>query len=369
MLDEIERESRYVKRAAELTSEDRITQIAGRVALSVPIAMPSPEQARVQVADILASVLRHSIEIPEISLRPSQPRNYRFVAFELKELDRIRLQPVSQDILVESLLTGGREFLTPLGTLKQYERPETYLVDQLIQRDEIDYDPHADLLENLSGQVIAELRRYLTNEDEVRNVAMHHRRTLADLIWLQMREHKVEDEVEYIPSIVKAYTVLRAQTLNSGDGQLHPFSQDPPAGVPIRRLVFTGFEKCCFNAQKFDSFEGEFQLARLLERDPDVLKWLKPAHGQFRIIYDGGRNYHPDFVVETHTERFVVELKREDWKEDEVVRRKAKAAALWCQHASQLVAAKPFSYLLIPHQGFGPQYTFATLRAQYVQKA
>ncbi len=270
--------------------------------------------------------------------------------------------------MVESLLTGGREFLTPLGTLKQYERPETYLVDQLIQRDEIDYDPHADLLENLSGQVIAELRRYLTNEDEVRNVAMHHRRTLADLIWLQMREHKVEDEVEYIPSIVKAYTVLRAQTLNSGDGQLHPFSQDPPAGVPIRRLVFTGFEKCCFNAQKFDSFEGEFQLARLLERDPDVLKWLKPAHGQFRIIYDGGRNYHPDFVVETHTERFVVELKRADWAEDEPVRRKAKAAALWCHHASQLVTAKPFSYLLIPHQGFGPQYTFETLRAQYVQK-
>jgi type III restriction enzyme len=101
-----------------------------------------------------------------------------------------------------------------------------------------------------------------------------------------------------------------------------------------------------------------------LKRDPNVLKW-KPAHGQFRIIYDGGRNYHPDFIVETHTGRFVVELKREDWKEDENVRRKAKAAALWCQHASALVAAKPFSYLLFPLQGFGPQYAFATLRAQY----
>ena len=77
---------------------------------------------------------------------------------------------------------------------------------------------------------------------------------------------------------------------------------------------------------------------------------------------------HPDFVVETHTERFVVELKREDWKADENVRRKAKAAALWCQHASTLVEAKPFSYLLIPHQGFGPQYASATLQAQYVVK-
>ena len=73
--------------------------------------------------------------------------------------------------------------------------------------------------------------------------------------------------------------------------------------------------------------------------------------------------------METHNERFVVELKRADWAEDEPVRRKAKAAALWCQHASALVKAKPFSYLLIPHQGFGPQYTFATLRAQYVRKA
>jgi type III restriction enzyme len=363
VLDEIERESRYVKHAAEA----RITQIAGRVAMSVPIVMPSPEQVRERVADILASVINYSIEIPEISLRPSRPRNYRFVEFELKELDRIRLQPVSEDILVQSLLNGGRELLTPLGTPKQYDRPEIYLIDQLIQRDEIDYDPHADLLENLASQVIAELRRYLTDDNNVRNVAMHHRRTLADLIWYQMREHKVEDEVEYIPSINKAFTVLRAQTLNSGDGQLHAFDQDPPVGMGIRRLVFTGFQKCCFSAQKFDSFEGEFQLARLLERDPEVVKWLKPAHGQFRILYDGGKHYHPDFVVETQTERFIVELKREDWKEEESVRRKAQAAALWCQHASAIVKEKPFSYLLIPHMGFGPQFAFATLRKQYLR--
>lgn len=103
--------------------------------------------------------------------------------FELIDLDRIRLQPVSQDILVKSLLNGGQELLTPLGTLNQYERAEAYLVDQLIQRDEIDYDPHADLLEDLASQVIAQLCRYLANDGEVRNVAMHHRRTLADFVW------------------------------------------------------------------------------------------------------------------------------------------------------------------------------------------
>lgn len=125
-----------------------------------------------------------------------------------------------------------------------------------------------------------------------------------------MREHKVEDEVEYVPTIVKALTILRAQTLFSKDGELHPFHQDPPLGVAISKLAFSGFQKCCFGAQKFDSFEGEFQFAR----------------------------------------------------------RKTKAAVLWCRYASQVVASKPFSDLLIPHLGFGPQFAFETLKRQYVQR-
>jgi len=41
----------------------------------------------------------------------------------------------------------------------------------------------------------------------------------------------------------------------------------------------------------------DFDLQRL-EDDDDVLKWMKPASGQFRIEYQNGQNYEPDFVVE-----------------------------------------------------------------------
>ena len=101
-----------------------------------------------------------------------------------------------------------------------------------------------------------------------------------------------------------------------------------------------------------------------------MLKWLKPAAGQFVIEYDHGKRYFPDFVVETTTQRLIVELKREDWKEDPGVEAKARAAARWCHFASQAAAefgGKRWAYLLIPHNCFGPQSTFAFLREQYLR--
>ena len=97
-----------------------------------------------------------------------------------------------------------------------------------------------------------------------------------------------------------------------------------------------------------------------------------PAQGQFVIEYDHGKRYYPDFVVETKAERLIVELKRADWEEEPNVIVKARAAARWCHFASQANAesgGKPWGYLLIPHMGFGPQSTFAALRAQYLRPA
>ena len=47
------------------------------------------------------------------------------------------------------------------------ERSEDYLVRYLIERNEIDYDAHADLLYKLAGQVVARVRSYTEVDADV----------------------------------------------------------------------------------------------------------------------------------------------------------------------------------------------------------
>lgn len=63
-------------------------------------------------------------------------------------------------------------------------------------------------------------------------------------------------------------------------------------------MLFTGFSKCLYPIQKFQS-DSERPLAVIFETDPVVVKWLKPEKGQFQIFYRNDREYIPDFAVET----------------------------------------------------------------------
>jgi len=82
---------------------------------------------------------------------------------------------------------------------------------------------------------------------------------------------------------------------------------------------------------------------------------MKPAKGQFQIYYKLGNTqpeYVPDFVAETDTCIYMAETKaRGDLAAADVLA-KAEAAVEWCAHATrhaQDVGAKPWKYLLIPH--------------------
>ncbi len=52
---------------------------------------------------------------------------------------------------------------------------------------------------------------------------------------------------------------------------------------------------------------------------------------------------------------------------DDVVLLKAKAATLWCQHASA-VSEKPWRYVLIPHDEIRPTSTFGSITRLFLRK-
>ncbi|HWQ68484.1 MAG TPA: hypothetical protein VN494_00790 [Patescibacteria group bacterium] len=135
----------------------------------------------------------------------------------------------------------------------------------------------------------------------------------------------------------------------------------------IRKMLFSGFKKYLYRVQKFDS-DSERRFAVVLENDPEVLKWFKPAKGDFQIHYANDASYEPDFVVETKKEKCLCEPKSAVEMEDREVLAKAKAAAEWCGHATKHErrnGGKPWTYLLIPHDVITDNKTLQGLAASY----
>ena len=244
------------------------------------------------------------------------------------------------------------------------------LVRGLIDFNDISYDDHAALLYKLAGQVILHLRSYLGEEDDVLNVLQFNQQILVNLIHSQMQDHFTETATSYEARVTKGFRTLRPNNYSTGADQgTRNFRAPIPEGDKSRiaSMLFGGFQKCLYPEQKFDS-DSERRFSVILENDEDVLKWVKPAKGDFQIYYNHDESYEPDFFVETETGKFLCEPKRANEMTDEKVLAKADAAAVWCDHATDHAkedGGKEWTYLLIPHDQTSEQMTLSGLEARW----
>jgi len=320
------------------------------------------------VAKTTKLVIEQTIDIPRIVVVPTGDVTSGFNSFTL-DCASVRLQPVSRELLIQHLRTAKQEFLQNVSGQSKEARPEDYLVRALIDFDDISYDDHADLLYDLSGQLVKHLRSYLSEEDAV-NVLQYHQQQLAALIHSQMQlpEHRWEKATGYKATVSKGFTQLKqnAYTANATD-DMKPFRMTLSDVSNIKRYVFGGFSKCLYDFQKFD-VDTERRFAVILEDDGDVLKWFKPARNQFQIYYNKDAAYEPDFVVETKKQLFLCEPKRADQLQNSDVVAKKMAASEWCKHATehaQQHGGKPWSYLLIPHDAITGNMTVEGFASRY----
>lgn len=310
-----------------------------------------------------------SIDVPKIVVVPKGDVTCGYEDFDL-DVRNLNLQPVAQDILIQHLHENQRYRLQDGSGIVAEKRPEDYLVRGLIDFDDISYDEHAGLLYKLAGQVVARLRTYLAQEDEVINVLQYHQQALVNLIHSQMQQHFKESASAYEAHVTRGFHTLRANNYSAAaDENVRDFRTVIPEGQRNRigSMVFGGFGKCLYPILKFDS-DPERRFAVLLENEEDVIKWFKPAKGDFQIHFSHEDSYEPDFVVETKTEKLLCEPKRANEMTDETVLAKAEAAVIWCAHATAHAKAnggKPWRYLLIPHDQIQDQMTLAGLAARY----
>ena len=303
---------------------------------------------------VTTTVADRTISIPEIIVIPKRRVTFRFVDFDLANLDTINVRPIEDGLVIQNLRTEARLYLARTIDDPREARPEDYIVRYLIERNEVDYDANADLLYKLAGQVVARVRSYLETDAEVENVLLQHGRQLAEFVFAQMMQHYKETplaEDDYEVRIARGFTLLQAQPLNVAPGQrVRDYRQAVAPVSETRRHVFGGFRKCCYPLQKFDS-DPERKLAVMIDAEAAVQKWLKPGRAQFRIEYRSGDAYEPDFVIETKDRMLICEVKARNELNDVVVQAKASAATKWCKTATAHLPAnpgKPWTYLLIP---------------------
>jgi type III restriction enzyme len=320
------------------------------------------------VAKATKLVIDQTIDIPRIVVVPTGDVTSGFNPFVL-DCASVRLQPVSRELLIQHLRTAKQEFLQNVSGQVQEARPEDYVVRALMDFDDISYDDHADLLYDLAGQLVKHLRSYLSEADTV-NVLQYHQQQLAALIHSQMQlpDHRWEKATGYKAEVSRGFSALKpnAYTASAKD-DIKPFRMTLPDPANIKRYLFSGFAKCLYEIQKFD-VDTERRFAVILEDDADVLKWFKPARGQFQIYYNKDQAYEPDFVVEGKTGLFLCEPKRADQMENPEVIAKKTAALEWCKHATahaQEHGGKKWRYVLIPHDAIAGNMTLAGLASRF----
>jgi type III restriction enzyme len=322
------------------------------------------------VKQVTAKVVELTIEIPEIVVLPTREVTFGFHDFDLSGLDTIAKQPISDDIMIQRLRDEARLYLARKTEAAREEMPENYLVRHLVDFPEIDYDSQSELLFKLSSQMVRRLESYLAGEEEVESVLLVHGKDLARFVFEQMKQHYWETPTDYRATVAKGFQLLRPQAFNvPGDRAIWDFRKPVVPAGDTRKHVFGGFRRCCYPYQRFDSNE-EREFAVIIEgvSEKNVIRWMKPGSGQFKIEYASGQAYEPDFVVETATQKLIVEIKAVNEMEDTIVRAKARAASKWVSyandHASE-IGGKPWAYALVPHDVVGPSATLDGLIGRY----
>lgn len=312
---------------------------------------------------IYRTTMEKYIPIPRIRVTDAGVEEYVFTNFDLNLAEFIHA-PIKNELLIQNLEDmNDRQRIK--GDAIDFEgyNPRKVILDELRKKPEIDYERCSALLFKLITQVCGHYETtYGTNG--MQNIVMMYRRDLANKIYNQMMQHFycengfLQEEV----MDVRSSNLRQKLGFKQRVGLYEDFDGD------IHSVLFTGIKKGVFAEAKFDSKKGELTLARVLDRDSDVLKWLRPAPNEFNITYNRGKRYEPDFVVETADCCYLIEVKAEKDMDDPDVLAKKKRGIQYCEVATRWCKAngyKPWKYLFIPAKQVQGNSTFQVLAERF----
>lgn len=102
----------------------------------------------------------------------------------------------------------------------------------------------------------------------------------------------------------------------------------------LENMFLKDIKKSYYPQNGYDS-DTERIFANIIDDDSEVLKWIRLPLDQLGIFWNNGSQYNPDFLVETKTDKYIIEVKGANEQNNPDVIIKAKEAIKWCEYASQ----------------------------------
>ncbi|HBR95405.1 MAG: hypothetical protein CL549_13660 [Alcanivorax sp.] len=346
------------------------TAIASQIGTYEILGGMTAERAVAVAEEVCGYFVERTLAIPALTITPQQQTSFGFRRFDL-DMKSWNFQPLSRELFIQVLRTEKTSTISGEDEAETANRLEDHVVARLIDYPEIDYDAHAEILYDLAEQAVNHTRnRFQGDEEMTRSVVRGHTKAMAESIFSQMKQNMWREHTDYRVSLTSAFGELRPQTFDSaGASFIRDFKTPPDQKQDIRKYIFNGFSKGCYQYAKFDS-DPERKLAIVLEKDASVRLWMKPGPNQFKIFDSHGAPYQPDFVVETDTAKLIIEVKRQSEMNAVDVLRKADAASLWCYLATEISAKtgdKPWHYVLVPESDVQENFTVSGLEATHTR--
>ena len=232
---------------------------------------------------------------------------------------------------------------------------------------ELSYDD-ADFVIDVVEQYLSQIPG---DEENKRRIVRRYAPLIVDDIRRQIYQH-MDRKTKDVHIIQKDLILFRKFVKNVKEGGKVKYNLPFSDKSNIKKYLFTGYKKSYYPANAFDS-DTERLFSIILEEDPDVLRWIKPPLNQLGLFWKAGQQYNPDFLVETTSEKYMVEVKARNEVTSEEVVSKAREGIKWCRVASEADPDhKQWEYKLISddniHLGNTCKYTLSTAHAVEEEK-
>lgn len=314
------------------------------------------------VENMVEQAHKKNMYIPQLKTTEFGEETYIIRDFQL-DFSKLVYTPITDINIIKKSLTDNKEAIIEVdgGFILSSIKPEKRLVDAIRQISEIDYEKATTTIQSVVKQFLTFYRNKYS-ESEVNNICTMYIQDITEQLKSQLLQNLAVVHKGIVEVVSGIETKIVSNVLNI-ENNIKDIYEAPETGTSIKSLVYSGANKSVVSPFKFDS-NPERIFALVCEHSPEVIQWLRPNQKQFNITYDRNKLYIPDFVVETATDYYLVEVKGLNMLDNPQVKAKQERAIQYCKLASEYNIAneyKPFTYLFIPEDQFDTTTSFGSL--------
>ena len=237
---------------------------------------------------------------------------------------------------------------------------EKVLLRNLKNYIEINYEKDIDLLIKLVQQVITYISSYSKDHSETEWIINYYQKEISEKIYQQIMKNLIKPSIKReikIKGEIQTSSIPYYLTAQKGLKDIN-YKTIIEKKREIQNIVFSGFQKCCYQLQKFDS-NPEKEFCEILEDSKGIISWLKINWDigiKLNIKYEDPvthnmKLYIPDFIIESKDYKYILEIKAKKDIFDLDVQSKKEAAERWCDFATTFEKRdehyKSWRYILI----------------------